>query len=72
MSAADLGARVADLSARLAMVEHRLNALEESPVDRASQSLAELADRIDARTPGKVPSNAVSELEARERLTRVE
>lgn len=66
MSAADLGAKVADLAARLAMAEARLHALE-NPENRASRSLAELADRIDADTPGKVPSYETAKLEAQER-----
>ena len=64
MSAADLGARVADLSARLAMAESTLDALE-NPADRASRGLAALADRIDADTPGRVPGYETEKLEAR-------
>ena len=72
MSAADLGAVVAALSARVAMTEARLDALETPSQDRAAHGLAELADKIDADTPGKVPGYEMQKLEARKRLTAVE
>lgn len=71
MSAPDLGAAVADLSARLAMAESRLDALETNGLpsgrNRAARGLAEMADKIDSETPGKVPGYELQKLESRER-----
>ena len=78
MSAADHGetdrailtlqATVKDIAARLALVEARVDTLE-NPESDPARSLAALADRIDAATPGKVPGNEVEKLESRESVT---
>ena len=69
---AALQATVKDLSARLVQLEVKVARLSEPALDRAARGLAEMADKIDAANPDRVPGNSVEQLEARKRLTDVE
>ena len=60
-----LQARVSDLFARVAQVEAKVAELSEKSADPA-RSLAALADKIDAATPGRVHGNEVEKMESRE------
>ena len=66
-----LQATVKDLSARVTQLEARVNTCEPA-IGRAHRGLAELTDKLDANTPGKVPAYESDKLEARARLTAVE
>ena len=60
-------AETAKLQGQLKALGNRVVALEnpESDMDRAHQGLAEMADKVDAATPGKVPGHSVAELAKR-------
>lgn len=70
-----LQATVKDLGARLVALETARAVLEGSndafAVDRAACGLAEMSDKIDADTPGKVPAYESDKLKER-KLTAVE
>ena len=65
-------AEIVKLKGLLSALSGRVAALEnqESPVDRTARGLAEMAGKVDAATPGRVPGYESDKLELRKRESK--